>query len=107
MKPREQIMTDVSVGYGGLESAASQLRSSQEEMSSQLQQLQSMIGGLVDGDFRTQLASPRFQESYQQWTSGAQNMIEGLDGMASFLDQTVSGFQELDTNLSQGASGLA
>lgn len=100
-------MTDVSVGYGGMESAASQLRSSQEEMSSQLQQLQSLISGLTDGEFRTQLASPRFQESYQQWTSGAQNMIEGLEGMASFLDQAVSGFEQLDTDLSQGASGLA
>jgi hypothetical protein len=34
-------------------------------------------------------------------------MLEGLDGMAQFLNQAVTGFQELDTNLSSGASGLA
>jgi hypothetical protein len=33
-------------------------------------------------------------------------MLEGLDGMASFLNQAVGGFQDLDSSLQQGASGL-
>lgn len=100
-------MTDVTVGYEGMQSAASQLQSGQQNMTEQLGSLRSMIDGLVGGEFRTQLASPRFQESYEQWNTGAQQMLEGLEGMASFLNQAVSGFQELDTNLQQGASGLA
>jgi WXG100 family type VII secretion target len=100
-------MTDVSVGYEGMDSAASQLQQGQEEMTEQLQSLRSMIDSLVGGEFRTQLASPRFRESYEEWTQGAQQMLEGLDGMSSFLNQAVSGFQELDSNLSSGASGLA
>jgi WXG100 family type VII secretion target len=100
-------MTDVSVGYEGMSSAASQLQQGREEMTDQLQSLRSMIDGLVGGEFRTQLASPRFQDSYEQWTQGAEQMMEGLDGMASFLNQAVSSFQELDSNLQSGASGLA
>jgi WXG100 family type VII secretion target len=100
-------MTDVSVGYEGMDSAASRLQQGQEDMTEQLQSLQSMIDSLVDGEFRTQLASPKFQESYQQWNQGATQMLEGLDGMSSFLNQAVTGFQELDSNLSSGASGLA
>jgi WXG100 family type VII secretion target len=100
-------MTDVSVGYEGMDSAASRLQQGQEEMTEQLQSLQSMIDNLVGGEFRTQLASPKFQESYEQWNQGATQMLEGLDGMSSFLNQAVSGFQELDSNLSSGASGLA
>lgn len=100
-------MTDVSVGYEGMQSAASQLQQGQENMTEQLGSLRSMINGLVGGEFRTQLAAPRFQESYEQWNSGAQQMLEGLDGMASFLNQAVGGFQELDSNLQSGASGLA
>jgi WXG100 family type VII secretion target len=100
-------MTDVSVGYEGMQSGASQLQQAQENMTEQLGSLRSMIDGLVGGEFRTQLASPRFQESYEEWNTGAQQMMEGLQGMASFLNQAVSGFQELDSNLQQGASGLA
>jgi WXG100 family type VII secretion target len=100
-------MTDLSVGYEGMDSAASQLQQSQEEMTEQLQSLRSMIDGLVSGEFRTQLAFPRFQESYEEWSQGAQQMLEGLDGMASFLNQAVGGIQELDSQLQQRASGLA
>ena len=100
-------MTDVSVGYEGMDSAASQLQQGQEEMTEQLGSLRSMIDSLVNGSFRTQLASPRFQESYEEWSQGAQQMLEGLQGMSSFLNQAVGGFQDLDSQLQQGASGLA
>jgi hypothetical protein len=68
----EKIMTDVTVGYEGMQSAASQLQQGQEQMTEQLQSLRSMIDSLVSGEFRTHLASPRFQESYEEWNSGAQ-----------------------------------
>jgi WXG100 family type VII secretion target len=96
-------MADVSVGYDGVRQAASRLVSGQTEMSEKLQSLKSMVDQLVAGEFRTQMASPRFQESYQQWTTGAQNMIQGLEGMAGFLNNVVSGHQELDTRLAGGA----
>jgi WXG100 family type VII secretion target len=99
-------MTDVSVGYEGMQGAASQLQQAGENMTEQLQSLRSMIDSLVSGEFRTQLASPRFQESYEEWNSGAQQMLEGLNGMASFLNDAVGGFQDLDSQLQQGASGL-
>jgi WXG100 family type VII secretion target len=100
-------MTDVSVGYEGMDSAASQLQQAREQMTDQLQSLRSMIDGLVGGEFRTQMASPQFQESYEQWTAGAEQMMEGLDGMSTFLNQAVTSFQELDSSLRQGAGGLA
>ena len=99
-------MSDVSVGYEGMDGAASQLQTAQENMVEQLQSLRSMIDNLVGGEFRTRLASPRFQASYEEWTSGAQQMLQGLEGMSGFLKQAVGGFQQLDTDLQSGASGL-
>ncbi|MFC4500194.1 MULTISPECIES: WXG100 family type VII secretion target [Streptomyces] len=96
-------MADVSVGYDGVQQTASRLISGQTEMTEKLQALKAMVDQLVAGEFRTQMASPRFQESYQQWTTGAQNMIQGLEGMAGFLNNVVSGHQELDTRLAGGA----
>ncbi|WP_030376174.1 WXG100 family type VII secretion target [Streptomyces rimosus] len=96
-------MADVSVGYDGVQQTATQLRNGQTEMSEKLQALKAMVDQLVAGEFRTQLASPKFQESYQQWTTGAQNMIQGLEGMAGFLADVVRGHQELDQRLAGGA----
>jgi WXG100 family type VII secretion target len=100
-------MVDVSVGYEGLQNAAGQLRTGQQDMDDKLQSLRSVIDELVGGEFRTQLASGKFQESYQQWSSGAQNMLEGLEGMAGFLGEVVTRYQELDSSLAQGGGGLA
>ncbi|MET7750611.1 WXG100 family type VII secretion target [Micromonospora sp. NPDC005367] len=95
-------MTDVNVGYDGLQRAASQLRSGQTEMTQRLHALKSMIDQLVGSEFRTQLASGRFQDSYQQWSTGAQNMIDGLEGMSTFLNDVVREYQDLDNRLAGG-----
>ncbi|MFF9673559.1 MULTISPECIES: WXG100 family type VII secretion target [Streptomyces] len=96
-------MTDVSVGYDGVQHAATQLLNGHTDMIEKLQSLKTVVDQLVGGEFRTQLASPKFQESYQQWTTGAQNMIQGLEGMAGFLNDVVRGHQELDQRLAGGA----
>lgn len=99
-------MTDVNVGYEGVGQAAAQLQAGKGEMSERLQALKSMIDQLVASEFRTQMASSRFQASYQQWTTGAQNMVQGLDGMAAFLGDVVREHQELDARLAGGAGGV-
>jgi len=96
-------MVDVTIGYDGLTSSAGRLKAEQGEIDQRLLALKSMIDALVEGEFHTQLASGRFHEAYQQWTSGAQTMIQGLEGMAGFLGEVVSAHQELDGRLAQGA----
>jgi WXG100 family type VII secretion target len=98
-------MADVSVGYDGLQQAANQLRTGRDEITQRLQSLKAMIDQLVTSEFRTQLASGRFHESYQQWSSGAQNMVDGLDGMAAFLGDVIREHQELDARLAGGMNG--
>jgi WXG100 family type VII secretion target len=97
-------MPDVSIGYEGLSQAATQLQSGQEDLDEKLQSLQSMISTLNEGDFKTQLAAPRFQDSYQEWTSGAKQMLDGLQNMASYLGEVAAKYQELDQDLSASAS---
>ena len=97
-------MPEVTVGYEGVQNVSTQLKNGQGDMNEKLQTLKTQVDQLVGGDFRTQLASPKFQESYQQWTTGAQNMLQGLDGMSSFLDTVVREHQDLDSRLSGGPS---
>ncbi|MET8912509.1 WXG100 family type VII secretion target [Micromonospora sp. NPDC004551] len=95
-------MTDVNVGYDGLQRAAAQLKTGQTDMTQQLRALKSMIDRLTESEFRTRLASGRFRDSYQQWSTGAQNMIDGLEGMSTFLNEAVRQYQDLDNNLAGG-----
>jgi WXG100 family type VII secretion target len=96
-------MTNVRVDYEQLRTSANQLRTGQQEVESQLQRLKSLIDNLVASGFVTDQASVKFQQSYDQWNSGARNVIAGLEGMSGFLNQTVARHQALDGELSQRA----
>ncbi|MFI8094023.1 WXG100 family type VII secretion target [Streptomyces sp. NPDC086080] len=96
-------MVDVNVGYDGVNRAALQLKTGQDEITQKLQSLKGMVDQLVTSEFRTQLASSKFQDSYQQWTTGATTMLQGLEGMAGFLNDVVREHQDLDLRLAGGA----
>ena len=94
-------MANVHVDYAELQRNASQLKSGQQDIESQLGRLKSMIDNLVSSGFVTDQASGKFQQSYEQWNSGAKNVIQGLQGMSTFLDKAVAQHQQLDSELSK------
>lgn len=98
-------MPNVSVDYQQLQSSAAQLTSGQQEVESQLGRLKTMIDNLVSSGFVTDQASGKFQQSYEQWNTGARNVIAGLEGMSTFLKQAIQQHQQLDSQLSQSTGG--
>ena len=94
-------MANVHVDYQELQRSSSQLKSGQQDVEGQLGRLKTMIDGLVASGFVTDRASGKFQQSYEQWNSGAKNVIQGLQGMSSFLDKAIAQHQQLDTELSR------
>ncbi|WP_088320418.1 WXG100 family type VII secretion target [Kineosporia sp. R_H_3] len=92
-------MASINVTYAEVTSAAGRLNSAQQNMMDQVSQLKAMIDNLVQSGFKTELASGKFAASYDQWNNGARNVLEGLGGMKSFLDQVVAKHQELDSSL--------
>jgi WXG100 family type VII secretion target len=95
-------MADISVSYEEMRAGARKLDQGRTSIEEQLESLRKMIDQLVQTSFRTQNASPKFQQSYQQWNGGAKQAIAGLEGMSAFLNKAVQGHQDLDTNLSSG-----
>jgi WXG100 family type VII secretion target len=79
--------------------AATQLTNGEHQISSDLDRLQGIITNLVASGFVTDQASKAFDDSYQQFTSGAKNMMQGLDGMAQYLNKAASTMQETDSSL--------
>jgi WXG100 family type VII secretion target len=98
-------MASISVSYDEVKSAAGRMKTAQQSMTDQVAQLKSMIENLVQSGFQTQLASGKFRDSYTQWDTGARNVIDGLGGMSSFLDQVVAKHQELDSTLGSQLGG--
>lgn len=96
-------MANVHVDYTELQNSASRLSTAQQEVEDKLAQLKTMIDNLVATGFVTDQASGKFQQSYQQWTTGARNVIGGLEGMTQFLRTAVSQHQSLDSQLGNAA----
>ncbi|GAB3285856.1 WXG100 family type VII secretion target [Kineosporia babensis] len=93
----------IKVEYGELQTTSAQLNSGREEMIANLNRLKGLVDGLVASGFVTDQASGRFQQSYQQWNTGASNAIQGLEGMSTFLTQAIARHQQLDSELGSSA----
>ena len=94
----------INVRYDDLQRTATQLNAGREEMIAQLNKLKGLVDSLVSSGFVTDQASGRFQQSYQQWNTGASNVIQGLEGMTGFLNQAIARHQQLDAELGRAAS---
>ena len=92
-------MANVNVAYEDLNNVASQLKSGQQELTDILNKLKGQVDQLVSSGFRTDQASGAFQSSYEQFTTGATQTVEGLDGMSQFLNKTQEALSDLDTQL--------
>ena len=92
-------MANVNVTYQQMEDAAGRLSNGQTEIDGMLGQLQSLVEQLVADGYVTDSSSKNFQASYEEFTQGAKKTIEGLDGMASYLNQAAATFRDADTQL--------
>src|SRR3984957_8286509 len=98
-RTREPIVPNVNVTYGDMQSAANQLRSGQQQITSDLGRLKSLIDNLVASGYVTDSSSKQFEAAYTEFSTGATKMMEGLTGMGQYLDAAARAFQETDTQL--------
>ena len=97
-------MANVNVTYQQMEDAAGRLLNGRTEMDGMLGQLKSLVDQLVAEGYVTDSSSKSFSSSYDEFTTGARNMIAGLDGMAQYLNQAAATFRDADSQLA-GALG--
>jgi WXG100 family type VII secretion target len=84
-----------------MQAQASQLIAGRTEIANQLDAMQKQVNALVTGGFVTDAASGSFQQSYEEFKNGMTRAIEGLDGMANYLNKAANTFQETDAALSR------
>ena len=90
-------MANLNVTYDQMQSAATRLRNGQNDLQTKLNELRS----LVQNGFTTSRASGAFDTAYQEFTQGATRTIQGIDGMADYLNKAAQALQQTDEQLAQ------
>ena len=99
-------MANVNVTFDEMRDAATRLRQGQEDATRiLLVELKSQVDALVSSGFVTDQASGAFQASYEQFATGAAQVLEGFDGMATYLVTAADTLQQTDAQLAQGIRG--
>jgi WXG100 family type VII secretion target len=94
-------MANVNVTYEEMRAAGKQLQAGKNDIESRLGQLKNQVQQLVGGGYVTDASSKQFEASYEEFTKGALKMIDGLEGMNSYLHSAADAFQQADQQLSQ------
>lgn len=92
-------MANVNVTYADMQAAANRLNAGEQQINGDLTNLQNMINNLVQSGYITDASSKQFEQSYTEFTSGARKMMNGLQGMAQYLNAAAKAFHETDTQL--------
>lgn len=92
-------MANLSVTYADMQSAAKQLQTSEQTIQGDLAKLKKLIDHLVASGYVTDSSSKQFDSSYSEFNSGATKMIDGLNGMAQYLDAAAKAFSQTDSSL--------
>jgi len=79
--------------------AGRQLTTYQHQIQDTLKQAQALIKNLVAGGFVTDQASKAFDDKYTEFTNGATQMIDGMDGMCQYLNSAADQMEQTDTSL--------
>ena len=92
-------MANVNVTYQQMQDAAGRLNNGRTEIDEKLAHLKSLINQLVADGYVTDSSSKQFESAYEEFNRGTSNMIEGLDGMATYLKTAAQTFHDADTQL--------
>jgi WXG100 family type VII secretion target len=94
-------MSNLTVTYGEMASAAAGLRSGQADIEAVLSRLQNAVNTLVSSGYVTDGSSRSFQAAYDEFTVGVKQVVQGLDGMGGYLDTAARTFQQTDQELAR------
>lgn len=92
-------MANLNVTYEQMNAAATRLRAGQGDLEAKLNELRALVNELVSNGFTTTSASGAFNSAYEQFTTGAQRTVQGIEGMASFLNKAADALRSTDEQL--------
>ena len=98
-------MPNINVTYEDMDNAAGRLRDGQEEIEDKLRELKDRSDELVNDGYVTDQSSKAFDEAYTEFNTGIGQVVEGLDGMATYLTEAAKALRETDESLASALRG--
>lgn len=95
-------MSDFGATYDEMESAATKLDDGKESILGVLDECQGYVDDLVQDGFKTEKASGKFQDGYDELTTGLKDASEGVADMAQALRDMAQAIRDLDDQLAGG-----
>ena len=95
-------MSDFGATYDEMESTATKLDDGKESIETALTECQGYVDELVQDGFKTEKASGKFQEGYEEMTTGLKDASEGVSDMAQALRDMAQAIRDLDDQLAGG-----
>lgn len=92
-------MANFAAEYSSMEALSHKLHSAQSDIQGQLNALQGDVENLTSGDFKTEVASGKFNDGYQQLTKGLNQALDGIGEMGQQLTTMMQKIQQLDHEL--------
>ncbi len=92
-------MANMNVTYEEMRGAAKQLQGGQQDIEGTLKSLKTLVETLVEGGYVTDKSSKAFNSSYEDFNTGAKEMISGLTGMGEYLTKAADALEQTDEQL--------
>ena len=91
-------MPAIKVTSEQLQSVSSQLQTGSDDVSRQLDSMESKVKALVDADWQG-AASDSFRDLWDKWQRGAAQVKEALDGISQMLSQAARTYQDTEDQI--------
>lgn len=92
-------MANLSVTYADMQAAGGQLKTGKNDIEQTLMKLKALIDTLVAGGYVTDNSSRAFASSYEEFNTGVTKVVDGLEGMGTYLERAASAFEDADKQL--------
>lgn len=92
-------MSNLNVSYEELEAVASQINNGREQLTGQLQQLQSIVENLTASGFQTDRASVAYDSHFREYATRTVQAIDALQAYSEFLTTSAQALRDTDEAL--------
>jgi WXG100 family type VII secretion target len=98
-------MANLNVTYDDLRQAATRLTAGQDDLNNKLIELSNLVENLTSNGFQAEQSSAAYRDSFDQFTTGTRNAINGLEGLSKFLISAADALQQTDEGLASAIKG--
>jgi WXG100 family type VII secretion target len=98
-------MANLNVTYDDLRETAQRLLAGRDDLNSKLTELSGLVQNLTSNGFQAEQSSAAYRDSFDQFTAGTRQAVEGLEGLSKFLVSAADTLQQTDEGLASSIKG--